>query len=255
MQVPAQHQRIRPSPALSLHGVESPPHKPDDSPGHHPSSAIAGQSAHLSLSATLSPLALNTSDQAPHPTTGDGGSVHQALHTLRHLAACLHASSGISSPEGIPKQDRHHQALQQSYETVMHLLQTLPQCPDAYHPPSNFPVVLMTLYHVHDLLTPCSSTLSSSSSPPATSADHDISTGDTASYPWSELLQTGLSLYALKAPWHVGSFTNSRLDTLLEQCVSKDAQGFAISLWKRVTAAVPQYRSLQVRPVSASHCS
>ncbi|MEW5319678.1 MAG: hypothetical protein WDW38_010818 [Sanguina aurantia] len=113
----------------------------------------------------------------------------------------------------------------------------------------------MALFRLHDSLTsgPPPDSTNPSTSPSSTSARSSGTSGwGSTSYPWSELVQTGLSLYALKAPLHVGSFTNSMLDTLLEQCVSRDAPAFAVTLWTRVAAAVPLYRSLQeLRSISS----
>lgn len=272
LQVPTTHQRRQPlHPALSQlsPGPTSPVQQPDPrlgrvsgiTPSLQSSTDLAHSGTHPSLSSPFT--STHTSD--PHTAASSTGSIHQTLHTLSQIAESLHSAPLPYSSTPSIGQESHHQQQQQqqhhhpqlahslhqhqSYETFMLLLQTLPQSPDAYQPPSNFPIVLMALYRLHDSLAsgPSSDSSSLSSSTSSTSTHSGPSSWESTSYPWSELIQTGLSLYALKAPFHAGSFTNSMLDTLLEQCVSRDAPAFAATLWKRVAAAVPLYKSLQVR--------
>ncbi|KXZ51863.1 hypothetical protein GPECTOR_11g30 [Gonium pectorale] len=116
---------------------------------------------------------------------------------------------------------------QNGYDTLVALLQALPQCINAYNPAAMIPETSVTLFHIHNLLLQAAF---------VSHQEFDV---------WTELMQAGLGLYLLRAPRRSVVFTNAQLDCVLDAMAHQDLWKFQGLIWQRMLPSIPEWDSLQ----------
>ncbi|GLI63866.1 hypothetical protein VaNZ11_006980 [Volvox africanus] len=206
----------------------------DGAPATAPASSMSTGVAHLDgLSLTQLTCPSGVVDSEPMQSLTRLAATNKSCQVLEAISktalvlrdAATAESRGTSSPHsaGIGLQA----LFQNGYDTLVALLQALPQCSSAYGPAAVIPETCVKLFHVHNLLLQAAY---------ASQQDFDV---------WTELMQAGMELYLLKAPRHIVIFNNEQLEPILDAVAHQDLWRFQRLLWQRLLYHIPSWDSLQ----------